>query len=761
MTKIERLKVHALGGLRGFDTGTAALRNFVVLLGTNEAGKTTVMEAVRALLHGFRPASRENHPLTPWEGDAAAEIEGWVAEADGGRAHVRRRLLAKPTTLLHTLPAEGWEPDPNPLALHNQTLPMAAGVDREVYVQTHTLTLPELARFGSSAPWLDIRDRILAGMGTGDMMAPRALATLLDAEARQLWRPTRRGSTEYSALEFQHREARDRLEIALKEAHELRQATASLAELRTLLPAAQDERARLQEHLNKARQREADAARAREDAEARKREATRHQATIEALRGRVHETAAPLLVSVGADQEFPEAYEAQLEALPLEAVRGALTELDHARTAQATADALLSEQGRRPAPEPPRGSPPSTFRILIGLGALVAGVALYLLVAGEGSNPTPALLALVGGAAMVGAATWIRRDQARARDAHARASETLRTSEERARSVAKEAAARTARAHEALRGLLAGLPLRAEVLDEAREGLDRDLLLLRERLLDLRRAESRTGGEAPTRNAPTHEAANHKGAQTQTHEETPDAAMLARETAEAARALEAAQERVETLREEIRIHEDRLQRASTTSPDLVRGEILGLEADMARILRDRDRLRVLQALVTEGEERFRNREQPVLLRQAGALLHALTAGRYDGLGLEPGADEALTVRGSHLPAPKPVDTPLSTGTREQIWFALRIAALEGVEKGSQPLPLILDEVLVNWDAGRRLGALSGLAHLSSARQIFFLTCHPTMAAEAESVGAQVLRLPTPTSALTSTPTSTLTPGPRP
>jgi uncharacterized protein YhaN len=212
---------------------------------------------------------------------------------------------------------------------------------------------------------------------------------------------------------------------------------------------------------------------------------------------------------------------------------------------------------------------------------------------------------------------------------------------------------------------------------------------------------------------------------------------------EAEAILHAKEDAIGVLLGEIRALEERLNHAPENPPDLLKGEIQGIQEGMREVARTRDRLRVLQALVVRGEEGFRQREQPALLKGAEALLQALTGGRYSGLLLQADDTAALTVRGNHLQGALPVSEPLSTGTREQIWFALRMAALEGVEGGGEPLPMILDEVLVNWDALRREQALQVLSSLSETRQIFLLTCHPTMAEEAVQAGGQLIRLPTP------------------
>lgn len=66
--RIERLRLRAFGRLRGFDTGPEPLGAMVVVLGPNEAGKSTLFHFLSTALYGFHPATRDAHPYAPWDG---------------------------------------------------------------------------------------------------------------------------------------------------------------------------------------------------------------------------------------------------------------------------------------------------------------------------------------------------------------------------------------------------------------------------------------------------------------------------------------------------------------------------------------------------------------------------------------------------------------------------------------------------------------------------------------------------------------------
>ena len=67
---------------------------------------------------------------------------------------------------------------------------------------------------------------------------------------------------------------------------------------------------------------------------------------------------------------------------------------------------------------------------------------------------------------------------------------------------------------------------------------------------------------------------------------------------------------------------------------------------------------------------------------------------------------------------------LSRGTREAVFLCIRFALVKHYASRGLRLPLILDDVLVNFDQERMRGALSVLEKMNdSVSQVFFFTCH--------------------------------------
>jgi uncharacterized protein YhaN len=181
-----------------------------------------------------------------------------------------------------------------------------------------------------------------------------------------------------------------------------------------------------------------------------------------------------------------------------------------------------------------------------------------------------------------------------------------------------------------------------------------------------------------------------------------------------------------------------------TRLDEIDGEILGLETQADDLARRRDRLWVLSRIVQEAERTVREEHQPAVLQEASSILAALTGGRYDRIVLAGRDGRDFRIRGPAAPESLAVARPLSTGTQEQVYLALRLATLDQLDRSGERLPLFLDEVLVNWDPERREAGLRALAERSRERQCFFFTCHPELADRLEELGGRRLRLSDPT-----------------
>ncbi len=60
---------------------------------------------------------------------------------------------------------------------------------------------------------------------------------------------------------------------------------------------------------------------------------------------------------------------------------------------------------------------------------------------------------------------------------------------------------------------------------------------------------------------------------------------------------------------------------------------------------------------------------------------------------------------------------MSDGTRDQLYLALRIAALEQHFRANGPMPVVADDLLIKFDDRRAAAALRVLAELSHSTQV--------------------------------------------
>ncbi len=182
-------------------------------------------------------------------------------------------------------------------------------------------------------------------------------------------------------------------------------------------------------------------------------------------------------------------------------------------------------------------------------------------------------------------------------------------------------------------------------------------------------------------------------------------------------------------------------------PAHIAGEIAAAEDELTFVRREHDRLALVQQVIRLAEQRYREQYQSPLLSSAGTYLERFTDGRYDLLTVDDAdpSDVQLQVRRSSAEFPEPVAPPLSRGTIQQVYFALRLAMVEQVE-GEEPLPLFLDEMFVNWDPDRTASGLKALAHMTEDRQVLLFTADPAWAERASTeVGAHIVRTPGPAS----------------
>lgn len=126
-------------------------------------------------------------------------------------------------------------------------------------------------------------------------------------------------------------------------------------------------------------------------------------------------------------------------------------------------------------------------------------------------------------------------------------------------------------------------------------------------------------------------------------------------------------------------------------------------------------------LIEETLDRYIRTRQPDVLRLASAVFARITEDRY--------ARVVQTAAGLKVETPSGVQRPpaeLSRGTAEQLYLSIRLGLAATYMDGGIALPLVMDDVLVNFDPGRTERVLSALGSYAQepGRQVLLFTCHP-------------------------------------
>jgi uncharacterized protein YhaN len=134
--------------------------------------------------------------------------------------------------------------------------------------------------------------------------------------------------------------------------------------------------------------------------------------------------------------------------------------------------------------------------------------------------------------------------------------------------------------------------------------------------------------------------------------------------------------------------------------------------------RERAAVSLLLERIREDYEAHR---QPETLKEASEYLRQLTGGKYTRIWT-PLAHDILFV---DTAAGQPLSVQLlSRGTREQLFVSLRLALVSAFARRGIHLPMILDDVFVNFDAGRTRLACAVLRDFArEGHQLLVFTCH--------------------------------------
>jgi uncharacterized protein YhaN len=127
------------------------------------------------------------------------------------------------------------------------------------------------------------------------------------------------------------------------------------------------------------------------------------------------------------------------------------------------------------------------------------------------------------------------------------------------------------------------------------------------------------------------------------------------------------------------------------------------------------------AVLDLAKRQYEQERQPAVIKCAEKIFSGITQGKYRKIFTSIDSDEIriaenFTDRGLGI-------MQMSRGTREQLYLAMRLGLIEEYESRAEALPMVMDDVFVNFDDQRREQTIQQLADFAASRQVILLTCH--------------------------------------
>jgi uncharacterized protein YhaN len=183
---------------------------------------------------------------------------------------------------------------------------------------------------------------------------------------------------------------------------------------------------------------------------------------------------------------------------------------------------------------------------------------------------------------------------------------------------------------------------------------------------------------------------------------------------------------------------ERLQRSdeSTLQAQNAEDAVARVRPAVAQYLR----LRLASEVLQRAIESYREKHQGPVLSRASELFSSLTLGEHCGLTTGFGDDDKPVLVAIRKNREQVQVEGLSDGTRDQLYLALRLAAIEHHVETVSPCPVILDDILINSDDTRASAALHVIGDLAKRTQVLFFTHHRRLAELGMTAGARMIEL---------------------
>jgi len=135
------------------------------------------------------------------------------------------------------------------------------------------------------------------------------------------------------------------------------------------------------------------------------------------------------------------------------------------------------------------------------------------------------------------------------------------------------------------------------------------------------------------------------------------------------------------------------------------------------------RLQIAALILEQRIEDYRKKNQAPVLARAGEIFSKLTLGSYTNLRDELDENSKPILLGVRPDDIEVSVEGMSDGTRDQLYLSLRLATLEQHLSKGEPMPFVVDDILIGFDDSRTKVCLDVLGELAISTQVLLFTHH--------------------------------------
>ena len=203
-----------------------------------------------------------------------------------------------------------------------------------------------------------------------------------------------------------------------------------------------------------------------------------------------------------------------------------------------------------------------------------------------------------------------------------------------------------------------------------------------------------------------------------------DPDRIASEITEIATSIEAQQEEYGTLLQEVGALADQLK--AMDGKEVAAEAALTAQDALAKMNTAAERyirVRLSALLLRRYIDEYQRTNQGPVLEAASVIFSGLTLGKFERLRTDfDDRDDAILLGVRDNGRDVPIEG-MSDGTRDALYLALRLASLKHYFTTHEPVPFIVDDILINLDDSRATAALKALSDLSELTQVLLFTHH--------------------------------------